>query len=190
MEKEICLRSLVPFDELKRIMFEKGFEIQEDFQMNDIYMIKDDVEISLKNQEKIFKDNVLVRETVGKRVLLVNKIKNIKDGNVISEKKIKCQISNKLDGYNFLKSIGYKKVFELKDHNLLLTNKVNEIYLQDVEDLGCYIEMESKNLKIDKSNGDSLEELVNNIRKYNLPLDYTNISAKKSLDLLKTILAN
>ena len=187
-EKEICLKSNVSFEEIKNIMFDIGFKVQEDFQMNDIYMINKDVDISLDNKDIIFKDNILVRETVGKRTLLVNKIKKLDDnGVVIGERKVKCTIADSLSGYNFLCSIGYKKVFELKDHNLLVTNGVNEIYIQDVEGLGTYIEMEQKNLLLKNTNGDTIEELVNTIKKYNLPLDYSDISVKKALEMLKNI---
>ena len=187
-EKEICLKSNVSFEEIKNIMFDIGFKVQEDFQMNDIYMINKDVDISLDNKDIIFKDNILVRETVGKRTLLVNKIKKLDDnGVVIGERKVKCPIADSLSGYNFLCSIGYKKVFELKDHNLLVTNGVNEIYIQDVDGLGTYIEMEQKNLLLKNTNGDTIEELVNTIKKYNLPLDYSDISVKKALEMLKNI---
>ena len=187
-EKEICLKSNVPFEELKNFMFDKGFKVQEDFQMNDIYMIGKDVDITLDNKDIIFKDNILVRETVGKRILLVNKIKELDDnGVVIGERSVKCPITDSLSGYNFLCSIGYKKVFELKDHNILVTNGVNEIYLQDVEGLGTFIEMEQKNLLLKNTNGDTIEELVDNIKKYDLSLDYSNISVKKALEMLKNI---
>lgn len=187
-EKEICLKSNVSFEKLKNIMFDMGFKVQEDFQMNDIYMINKDINISLDNKNVIFKDNILVRETVGKKILFVNKIKELdKNGVVIGEHSVKCSITDSLSGYNFLCSIGYKKVFELKDHNLLMTNGVNEIYIQDVEGLGTYIEMEQKNLLLKNTNGDSIDELVNTIKKYNLPLDYSNISVKKSVEMLEKI---
>lgn len=187
-EIEICLRSNVSFEELKNIMFDMGFKIQEDFQMNDIYMISKDVDISLDNKDVIFKDNILVRETVGKKILLVNKIKELdNNGVVIGEHSVKCSIADLLSGYNFLCSIGYKKAFELKDHNLLVTNGINEIYIQDVEGLGTYIEMEQKNLLLKKTNGNTIDELVNTIKKYNLPLDYSNVSVKKSLEMLENI---
>lgn len=187
-EKEICLKSNVPFEELKSIMFNIGFKVQEDFQMNDIYMINKNIDISLDNKDVIFKDNVLVRETVGKKILLVNKIKELDDnGVVIGERSVKCPINDSISGYNFLCSIGYKKAFELKDHNLLLTNGVNEIYIQDVEGLGTYVEMEQKNLLLENTNGDTIDELVDSIKKYDLPLDYSNISVKKAVEMLKNI---
>jgi len=184
-EIEICLKSNVSFEELKDIMVNKGFKVQEDFQMNDIYMVRNEVDININNKEFILKDNVLVRETVGKRVLLVKKIKEFDiNGNVIKQKSSKCKIETYEDGYKFMKSIGYKKAFELKDHNILLTNGINEIYIQDVENLGVFVEMENKNLLLDNDNGSTLEELLDNIKKYDLPLDYTNISVKKAEEML------
>ena len=130
-EKEICLKSNVSFEKL----------------------------ISLNNKNIIFKDNILVRETVGKKTLLVNKIKELdNNGVVVAEHSIKCPISDSLSGYNFLCSIGYKKAFELNDHNLLVTNGINEIYIQDVEGLGTYIEMEQKKLLLEINNGNTRDE--------------------------------
>ena len=47
--------------------------------------------------------------------------------------------------------------------------------------------MEQKNLLLKNTNGDTIEELVNTIKKYNLPLDYSDISVKKALEMLKNI---
>lgn len=59
-EKEICLKSNVSFEELKNIMFDIGFRVQEDFQMNDIYMINKNIDISLDNKDIIFKNSILI----------------------------------------------------------------------------------------------------------------------------------
>lgn len=187
-EKEICLKSNVSFEELKNIMFDMGFMVQEDFQMNDIYMIDKNIEISLNNKDIIFKDNILIRETVGKKIQFINKNKKLNnDGVVIGERSVKCPIVDLLSGYSFLCSVGYKKLFELKDHNLLVTNGINEVYVQDVLGLGTYVEMEQKNLLLKNTNGNTIDELVSTIKKYNLPLDYSNISVKKSLEMLNKI---
>lgn len=49
------------------------------------------------------------------------------------------------------------------------------------------LEMEQKNLLLENTNGNTIDELVNTIKKYNLPLDYSNISVKKALEMLKNI---
>lgn len=187
-ELEICVRSLVGFEELKSKMMDMGFKVQEDFQLNDIYMIENDKEISMDVAEDILSNYVLVRETVGKKIMLVFKNKKINEkGEIISQKSVKCQINNKEDGYNFMTNLGYKKFLELNDHNVLLTNGINEIYIQDVSGLGVYLEMEHKNLLLDNSNGDTLEEMINNLKQYNLPIDEEDFFAKKAYDMLSKI---
>lgn len=184
-ELEICVRSLVRFEELKAKMMDMGFKVQEDFQLNDIYMIENDREISMDVADDILSNYVLVRETVGKRIMLVLKNKKINEnGEFVSQKSVKCQISNKDEGYNFMLNLGYKKFLELNDHNVLLTNGKNEIYIQDVSGLGVYLEMEQKNLLLDNNNGDTLEEMIDNLKQYNLPIDDGDFFAKKAYDML------
>ena len=184
-ELEICVRSLVGFEELKAKMMDMGFKVQEDFQLNDIYMIENDREISMDVADDILSNYVLVRETVGKRIMLVLKNKKINEnGEIVSQKSVKCQISNKDEGYNFMLNLGYKKFLELNDHNVLLTNGKNEIYIQDVSGLGVYLEMEQKNLLLDSNNGDTLEEMIDNLKQYNLPIDDGDFFAKKAYDML------
>ena len=191
MSVEICLRSEVNSLDLLELMFSKGFKIQEDFVMNDIYMISNNVKISKRNRNYILKNNVLVRETVGKSISLVKKNKTYDNkGNIINEKKTKCNINSVQEGYEFMLGIGYKEAFRISDHNILVTNGINEIYIQDVDGLGTYVEMEDKNLLLKHKNGNNLEELVGAIKKYNLPLDYNDICVKMAEDLINNIFKN
>ena len=57
-ELEICVRSLVTFNELYDDMIKKGFHEQENFILNDIYLVKDDMEVSLENEKAIFSNYV------------------------------------------------------------------------------------------------------------------------------------
>ena len=72
-------------------MLNIGFHIQEDFILKDIYMVPNDISISLE--------------------------------------------------------------FEITDHNILMSNGKNEIYIQDVKGVGTYIEMEQNNWFLHKSCG-------------------------------------
>lgn len=187
-ELELCVKANVDFDKLIKIMNTKGFHIQEDFQMNDIYMIKDEIELSYDNRKNILNDYLLIRETVGKKIMLVLKHKVINNKNeIISQKSIKCPIVDVDKGYDFMKALNYKKIFELKDHNILLSNGKNEIYIQDVEGLGTYIEMEQNNLLLKNNNGNDIDEMIKILNGYDLPFDKSNYFVKKSEDMLKKI---
>ena len=59
-ELEICVRSLVPFNELYDDMIKKDFHEQENFVLNDIYLVNDDMEVSLENEKAIFSNYVFI----------------------------------------------------------------------------------------------------------------------------------
>ena len=185
-ELEVCVRSLVPFEDLYNDMIDLGFHVQEDFVLNDIYMVKNDVEVSLDNENVIFSDYVLIRETVGKRKMLVLKHKELNSkGEIIKQESVKCPITDCDKAYDFMKAIGYKKLFEISDHNVLMSNGKNEIYIQSVKGLGTYVEMEQKNLLLENNNGNTIDEMKNVLCDYNLKIDTSDYFVRKAYDALK-----
>ncbi len=187
-ELEICVRSLVPFKQLYDDMINKGFHVQEDFILNDIYMVHNDIEVSLENEDVIFSNYVLIRETVGKKKMLVLKHKEMnKKGEIIKQESVKCPIDDCTKAYEFMKAIGYKKIFDISDHNILMSNGKNEIYLQDVKGIGTYVEMEQKNLLLKNNNGDTIDKMKNNLQGYALQIDTKDYFARKAYDAFKKI---
>ena len=84
-----------------------------------------------------------------------------------------------------MKAMGYKKLFEISDHNILMSNGKNEIYIQDVKGIGTYVEMEQKNLLLANNNGDTIEEMKEVLNKYNLKIDASNYFVRKAYDAFK-----
>ena len=66
-----------------------------------------------------------------------------------------------------------------------MSNGKNEIYIQDVEDLGVYLEMEQKNIYSTNDNGKDIDEIINNLSSYNLNIDKNNYFVKKAYDMLE-----
>lgn len=180
-ELEICVKALDSFDIVKDKLFSLGFIIQEDFYLDDIYFVNREVVVT-NDKEKLFSNYILIRNRVGKEVMFM--IKKKINGVTSSTK---CPIKDIESGYNFLEGLGYKELLRLKDHNVLFTNGKNEIYVQDVDDLGVYIEMEQKNLKLSNNNGDTIEKMIDNLNKYNFNIDKTNYFRKKAYDMLEVI---
>lgn len=125
-ELEICVRAKESFNEVYKKMLNLGFHIQEDFILKDIYMVPNDISISLE--------------------------------------------------------------FEITDHNILMSNGKNEIYIQDVKGVGTYIEMEQNNLLLKNNNGNNIEEMKNTLNSYNLNIDDNDYFVRKAADVLKSIL--
>ena len=66
-----------------------------------------------------------------------------------------------------------------------MSNGKNEIYIQDVENLGVYLEMEQKNIHTDNNNGKNIDEMINNLNSYNIDIDQNNYFVKKAYDMLE-----
>ena len=184
-ELEICVRSLVTFNELYDDMIKKGFHEQENFVLNDIYLVNDDMEVSLENEKAIFSNYVLIRETVGKRKMLVLKHKEVNENGEVKQASIKCPITDIDKAYDFMNALGYKKLFEISDHNILMSNGKNEIYIQDVKGIGTYVEMEQKNLLLENNNGNTIEEMKSTLKEYNLKIDTNDYFVRKAYEALK-----
>lgn len=184
-ELKICLKTNASLDTLRENLLNQGFYVQEEFQLNDIYMVDSKTEISLENSDQVFSNYLLIREKVGQKSSLVSKKKETNEKGEIQRTTTNCPIVSCYDAYNLMKELGYKKLLNLNVHNILFSNDVHEIYLQDVEELGVYIKMMQKNNKINHNNGDTIEEMINNLKKYDLPIvDYNQLS-KKSYDMFK-----
>lgn len=167
-------------------MIKKGFHEQENFVLNDIYLVNDDMEVSLENEKIIFSNYVLIRETVGKRKMLVLKHKEVNENGKVKQESIKCPITDIDKAYDFMKALGYKKLFEISDHNILMSNGKNEIYIQDVKGIGTYVEMEQKNLLLENNNGNTIDEMKNVLKGYDLKIDTSDYFVRKAYDALKT----
>lgn len=185
-ELKICLKTNANLDTLRENLLNQGFYVQEDFQLNDIYMVDAKTEISLENMNQIFSNYLLIREKVGQKSSLVFKRKETNNkGEILRRTSTNCPIVSCYDAYNLMKELGYKKLLNLNVHNILFSNDIHEIYLQDVEGLGVYIKMMQKNIKINHDNGDTIEEMINNLKKYDLPITDYNNQGKKSYDMFK-----
>ena len=184
-ELKICLKTNASLDTLRENLLDQGFYVQEEFQLNDIYMVDTKTEISLENSDQIFSNYLLIREKVGQKSSLVFKKKETNEKGEIQRTTTNCPIVSCYDAYNLMKELGYKKLLNLNVHNILFSNDVHEIYLQDVEELGVYIKMMQKNIKINHNNGDTIEEMINNLKKYDLPIIDYNTQVKKSYDMFK-----
>lgn len=188
-ELKVCLKTPLTLDEIRERLLNQGFFVQEEFQLNDIYMIDKKEKISLENFENIFSNYILIREFVGKKSSLVFKRKETNEkGEILRYTSTKCPIVSCTDAYSLMKELGYIKLLTLDVHNILFSNGKNEICVQDVEKLGVYIKMSQQNQKINHNNGDTIEEMINNLKKYDLQLDESNYYSRKSYDMLKRII--
>ena len=95
MEKEITVLVNSDYETLQEDLYEKGFKIEEEYNLNDVYMLDERVDISNMNYLDILKNCILVRNIVGFEMELLYKYKKYDvNGDILEQGKVKCPITD------------------------------------------------------------------------------------------------
>lgn len=172
--------------ESQQILIKQGFTLVEEFQMLDRYFsLIPSEHISRTPFQDVIKNSFLVRKvSIDNKwhTELIYKNKEFdKKGNVVSEEKVKTYIDNFEKTINILSSANFKPWAILNSINYVYKKDNNELVLQQVEDLGTFIEIEEfecmKNM--------SSEQKIINLENFanNLNLKKSQSSSVKKLEL-------
>ena len=189
MEKEITVEINTSYEELDKILKEKGFNIIQEYTINDTYMINKDIDLSKLSKLEILFNCVLVRDIIPFVKYLTYKYKEFDtNGNITCQKKFDCPIEDVDKAIEFMKAINYKVLFNLNDKLIVYANDKIELAVQLVDN-HIYIEVEDNCERINvKFN--SIEEMKNELDSYNLPYDKSNYFVKKAEIKLEEVLNN
>lgn len=188
METEITVLVNSDYETLKRQLEKKNFKIVDEYQVNDIYMIDKNIDLNKLNNLEILKKCVLVRDIVDiKKVLLYKYKKYADNGDIIEQGKVECPITDVDKAVSFMETINYRTLFKIYDKCIVYTNGETELVVQLVNDEYIFIEMEAECSNIDKVYKD-VNEMKDEINKYNLPIDNSNYFVKKAEITLENIL--
>lgn len=180
METEITVLVKSDYEVLKRELEKNEFQIKEKYELKDVYMIDKDIDLSKLSKLEILKKCILVRNIVNiKKELLYKYKKYDVNGDILEQGKVECPVIDIEKAIGFMESINYKKLFNIYDRCIVYANKETELVVQLVNDKYIFIEMESECEHI-KRKYNSVEELKNDINRYNLPIDNSNYFVKKA----------
>lgn len=180
METEITVLVKSDYEVLKRELEKNEFQIKEKYELKDVYMIDKDIDLSKLSKLEILKKCILVRDIVNiKKELLYKYKKYDVNGDILEQRKVECPVIDIEKAIGFMESINYKKLFNIYDRCIVYANKETELVVQLVNDKYIFIEMESECEHI-KRKYNSVEELKNDINRYNLPIDNSNYFVKKA----------
>ena len=189
-EREITVLVTTDYETLKTKLEKNNFQIVEEYELNDTYMINKDTETSQLSTLEILWKCILVRDVVNIEKLLVYKEKKYAENwDIIEEWKVECPITDTSKAIDFMNSINYEILFQIHDKCKVFSNKESELVVQLVNDKYIFIEMESECRHIDR-HYKSIDELKDDINRYNLPIDTTSFFVKKAEIILKSILNN
>lgn len=196
MGNEITVRINCSLQEIYNILENKGFSIIDKYNLEDIYFIKNDIDVNKQSVREILNKYILIRKVTqfipgdfvkNYNVLyLTLKSKNIaSDGTIISQDKRDCQINNIEQGKEFIKALGYKNLMTIKERAIVYGKGNLKLAIKDIENSEKLIEMET----IDNNPElDTIEKLKEKINELQIPINTNDYFVKKAEIELKKIL--
>lgn len=184
---EICVLMKTTFEEIKERLIQEGFKHTETYNNHDIYFTTLSQNLNTIPYPLLLEKSILIREvnseTSSKKYIIYKKKSFDKNGNVIDEIKTKLKIDNIENAESIFKNLGF-----LRWCNYVVNNnefKKGEIIInvQNVKELGIFIEIEefeSIKEKPEKEKFNILKEIVLSLN-LNTSCDY---SCKKPFMML------
>ncbi len=183
MKTEISVQLYENIDDLLTKLAMKNAKFVEQYQVIDYYFTKySPIELKSKEYIEILDASFLVREIIeenSKSAKIVHKAKKLDEaGNVIAEDKTSVNIEDAKKAVALFKKSGLNCWCEMKNHSFVYSVDGIEFAIQEVEDLGTFIECEENNSIENLSDSEKFEFL----KRFVYSLDFNignNFSVKK-----------
>ena len=192
-ENEITMKVNCGISELCKILEDKGFKVVDRFTMNDIFMIPNTLKSKIKEltSREILKDAILIRdienqfkENRNKKITFKKKEFN-KNGDILNQESINCDIFNIDEAVHFFQAINYYKIMNIIESDIVYGKEDFEIAIKDIKNGENLIEVETVS---NNENIDTIEKLKTQIINLQIPVDTSNFFVKKAeIELEKII---
>ncbi|MBR2577675.1 MAG: hypothetical protein IKE38_01970 [Erysipelotrichaceae bacterium] len=181
-ENEITVEIAVSLKELTKLLEDSGFELLEEYDLNDIYMADTkayglDSYRCLLNRCLFLRDIILKDKEIKKLTYITKEYDD--KGGIIRQGKISCVIDDIAAMKQILEASGYEEFITINDHMLVYGNGSYEMAVQLVNGRHIYIEIEDKGYG-SKKEPKTIEELKETVRKYRLPVKSEDCFVKKA----------
>ena len=183
---EITVKVKGSFEKVVETLVNKGFEITDKFSLEDSYFIPKNIDINKMPIRQILEKAIIVRNVGRCKVLVFKKKKIDKDGSILTQEKVECDILNIDDGKKFLESIGYKEIMNIAEDDIVYSKDNFGLVLKNVRNGDNLIEVETSK----KEGLNTIEDLKGKVLKLNLPIDESNFFVKKAEVELEKVLEN
>lgn len=188
MSNEITVKIKGNLKEFYKMLEERNYKIVDKFTIDDTFFIPKNLEIDNITTREILSKAVLIRNIVkdGKSIKKITfKIKDIdKNGNILSQSKIDCDILNIDDAKNLLDAIGFKEIMNIKERDVVYEKDGIPLAIKNIANGDNLIEVETE----DKDGFRTIEELKETINKLDIPIETDNYFVKKAEVELEKIL--
>ena len=147
MGNEITVKLKCRIKEISKILENKNFKIIEKFYLHDRYFIPKTLNLNNLTSREILSKAILLRnfdEEIPnkKQYKLTFKRKQIdKNGTILKQDKVECEILNIEDGENFVKAIGYTEIMNIKENDIVYEKNGLRIAIIDIQNGDKLIEI-------------------------------------------------
>lgn len=187
---EITIRVLCSEKELLDIINKQKFDFINEYNATDIFMIPNNLDIYTKESREILKSAILLREFKGissdkHKMKITFKDKEIdKEGNIISQYSVNCEIKNIEDAKELFKHIGYKELMKIDERHFSYEKNNFKIIIKILSEKNILIEAETNDYF------DTIDKLKEEMKKTTVPFDTSNYFVKKAEEELNKIKNN
>lgn len=196
MSNEITVRIKCSLDEMYNILKNKGFNIVDKYNLEDIYYIKRNCDVKKQQISKLLERYILIRKITQfvpsnfidsyNINLLVLKNKDIAlDGTIKNQQKKECEIQSIEQGKEFIDALGYKQLIVIREKTLVYGKGELKLAIKDIENGENLIEIETVE---NFPELDSIEKIKQKINELQIPIDTNDYFVKKAEIELKKIL--
>jgi len=196
LSNEITVRIKCSLDEMYNILKNKGFNIVDKYNLEDIYYIKKDCNVKKQLISKLLERYILIRKITQfvpsefkdsyNINLLVLKNKDIAlDGTIKNQQKKECEIKSIEQGKEFIEALRYKQLIVIREKTLVYGKGELKLAIKDIENGENLIEIETVE---NFPELDSIEKIKQKIKGLQIPIDTNDYFVKKAEIELKKIL--
>lgn len=193
---EVTIRVTVDIEEVKHILEANGYKEENEFIVEDIYLIPEEFsDIDKYEERRLLNMSVRIRSfffdpetkfSSESKKEIVKKDKTFDDkNNLIKESKYVCRIKDINEAHGLLKSLGYIELLNIKQDAKTFVKDNYEITLSDINGR-IYIEMEDTDI-----NGNikysSPEEIIKLIKQYKIPHIEGEYFIQKAVDEIQEL---
>lgn len=191
MSNEITVKLTCSIEELCNLLENKNFRIVEKYILDDTFFIPRELNLKSMSHREILSRAILLRDITEfiperKVIKLTFKNKQIDDkGNILKQSKVDCEILNAKTGKAFIEAIGYDKLMNIKENDIVYEKNELKIAIKDIKDGDQLIEVETVK---GNSELDTIEKIKQKIKELEIPIDTNDYFIKKAeIELSKVL---
>ena len=179
---EITCEVFEKLDTIKQKLESNNFEYVEEFTLDDIYMCNMDTKQYVPKNGKIT-DALIIRYTNDNKEIISKKRAYNSDGFEIGTEKTVLKIDDIKNAERLLNNLGFTRFLRMIDKNYCYENTEYIAYIQVIDNLGIFLEIESKS---PNSKEKEIENLINIVQSLQLKIG-TKFDIRKAELLYKKL---